>query len=530
MMQRLQVGVLDLVTKSPSNGLWGRLMNASFASIMTQSVAAWCEEAGHETRYVCYTGSEDLLAELPADSDVVFIGAFTQAAHLAYALSALFRQRGAVTVLGGPHARCYPEDAARYFDYVLGFTDKQLVAEVLKDRAPHRPAGVSLNARRQPVQLPGVRERWRYIEPLLAKSRGPRLVPMISSLGCPYTCSFCIDAEIEYQPFDPDQIREDLKFLLQKLERPRVAWYDPNFGVRFDEVLEAIEEAVPPGRISFAAESSLSLLSESRVQRLSRNGFEALLPGIESWYSLADKSKTGRSTGLDKVLQVSDHVNMLLRYVPYVQANFVLGLDCDEGPDPFELTKLFFDKTPGAFPAMSLLSSFGRAAPINLDLQRTGRVLPMPFHFLDNNSAMNVRPKNYPWPDFYDRVVDLRRHVFSWKAIGRRVRDNTSLMARVLNLVRAVSSEGFGRIRNDMELRRRFDSDVELRHFFEGESSALPAYYRNRVRSDLGAFWEMLPSGGLEHDPNAYLRGGATVGPVPRAGRMPQPGTAEAVV
>src|SRR2546430_10299500 len=30
-------------------------------------------------------------------------------------LSNLFRSRGAVTVLGGPHARCYPEDARQYF-------------------------------------------------------------------------------------------------------------------------------------------------------------------------------------------------------------------------------------------------------------------------------------------------------------------------------------------------------------------------------------------------------------------------------
>ena len=36
-------------------------------------------------------------------------------------------------------------------------------------------------------------------------------------------------------------------------------------------------------------------------------------------------------TGMDKVRQVSDHVNMILRYVPYVQTNFVLGMDTDEG-------------------------------------------------------------------------------------------------------------------------------------------------------------------------------------------------------
>jgi hypothetical protein len=77
---------------------------------------------------------------------------------------------------------------------------------------------------------------------------------------------------------------------------------------------------------------------------------------------------------LAKVRQVSEHVNLILKYIPYIQTNFVLGLDTDEGPDPFEVTKLFLNMTPGAFPAYSLLSAFGRAAPLNLDYQRSNRV------------------------------------------------------------------------------------------------------------------------------------------------------------
>ena len=38
-------------------------------------------------------------------------------------------RRGAVTVLGGPHARCYPEDAQKYYDYVLGFTEQNYNAQ-----------------------------------------------------------------------------------------------------------------------------------------------------------------------------------------------------------------------------------------------------------------------------------------------------------------------------------------------------------------------------------------------------------------
>jgi hypothetical protein len=504
-MRRLRVGVLDLMTKGPVRSLWGRIMQPNFASIMPQVIGVWCEEAGQDVRFVCYTGREDL-TELAADLDIVFIGAYTQSAQLAYALSNLYRKRGAVTVLGGPHARCYPEDAARYFDYVLGFTDQALVRDVLKDCAPHRPLGLQLAAARQPLQLPGVRQRWKFIEPTIAKAPALKLVPMIGSLGCPYTCSFCIDATVDYQALDTQQIREDLRFLLGQMARPRVGWHDPNFGVRFDEIMGVIEEAVPRDRIDFAAESSLSLLSEPHLRRLQANGFKAILPGIESWYSLGAKSKTGGATGLDKVKRVSDHVNTILRYIPYVQANFVLGLDTDEGEEPFELTKRFLDLTPGVFPAYSLLSAFGQAAPLNLDLQRQGRVLPTPFHFLDNNRAANVRPMNYSWASLYDHVIGLRKHSFSWRAVARRFQANRTSIPRWLNVVRALSSEGSGRIRYDSIVRRLLDIDVPFRRFIEGETTTLPAFYSDQVRKDLGPFWSALPEGALNHDPFAYLR------------------------
>src|SRR5437762_6417303 len=116
-MRKRRIGIIDLVSKGPTKALYARVMNANLASIMPQVIATWCEAEGHDVTHVCYTGFEDLVEELPAALDLVFIGAFTEAAQTAYALSNLFRSRGAVTALGGPHARCFPEDAAHYFDY-----------------------------------------------------------------------------------------------------------------------------------------------------------------------------------------------------------------------------------------------------------------------------------------------------------------------------------------------------------------------------------------------------------------------------
>lgn len=495
-----------MVTRAPTKALWARAMNANLASIMPQVVAVWCEAEGHDVTFVSYTGFENLVDELPTDVDLVFIGAFSQAALTSYALSALFRARGAVTVLGGPHARCYPEDSRKHFDYVLGFTDLTVIRDVLADCARHRPLGVHLAAKRQPATLPGIRDRWKFIEATIDKAPVLKLIGMLGSLGCPYTCSFCIDSVVPYQPLDFGEMTKDLQFLLQKQKRPRVGWHDPNFGVRFDDYMEAIEAAAPPDSIDFVAESSLSLLSEPHLERLRRNGFKALLPGIESWYDLGNKSKTGKRTGMDKVQDVSEHVNMILRYVPYIQTNFVLGLDGDAGAEPFELTKRFVDLSPGAFPGYSLLSAFGRAAPLNLEYQKADRVLGFPFHFLDNHHAMNVKPKNYTWSEFYDHVIDLTQYTFSWRAIANRYRANRTTIPKWMNVLRAVSTEGFGRIKYYKEVRKRLDTDVSFRRYFDQESDELPEFFVDRVRRELGPLYQWLPEGSMNHDPHAYLK------------------------
>ena len=480
-------------------------MNANLAGIMPQVAAVWCESEGHDVRYLCYTGREDILEELPDDMDLVIISAFSHAAMLAYALSALFRERGTLTCLGGPHARCYPQDAQKYFDYVLGFTDRELMREVLDDCQPHRPVGLHLSADKQPQALPGLQARWKFVEATLKKSPAFKIVPMLGSLGCPYTCSFCIDSEVPYQPLDFEELKGDLRFLLTKMKHPLVGWHDPNFGIRFNDYLDAIEEAVPQGSIRFIAESSLSILSEPHMKRMKRNGFGAMLPGIESWYDLGNKSKTGAKQGMDKVEQVSEHANMILGHVPYLQANFVLGLDGDEGAEPFELTKRFLDRTPGAFPGYSLLTAFGQAAPLNLEYQESQRVLGFPFHFLNNNHAMNVKPKNYEWPEFYDRVIDLSIYSFSRRAIRRRFLANRGPIPRFLNVVRAISSEGKGRIEFYRTVRAQLETDRGFRDYFEGESDRIPAFYTDRIKRDLGPLWDFLPEGAMYHNTNAYL-------------------------
>ncbi len=86
---------------------------------MPQIVGVWCKEEGHIVNYSIFTGSQAFKDLLFDKTDLVFIRSFTYTAQLAYALSNYFHSKGITTILGGPHARCYPDDACQYFYDVL---------------------------------------------------------------------------------------------------------------------------------------------------------------------------------------------------------------------------------------------------------------------------------------------------------------------------------------------------------------------------------------------------------------------------
>ena len=206
----------------------------------------------------------------------------------------------------------------------------------------------------------------------------------------------------------------------------------------------------------------------------SRPFFRASSPGS----ILGANQEPATAQGFEKVKRVAEHVNLILRHIPYVQTNFVLGLDGESGAEPFELTKHFVDRAPGALPGYSLLSAFGEAAPINLEYQRDHRVIGFPFHFLNNHGAMNIKPKNYSWPDFYEHVIDLTKHSFSPRALMRRFAATNAIVPRWMNLVRAISSEGYGRIRYYSTILHRLQTDASFRRYFEQESETLPIVLR----------------------------------------------------
>src|SRR5262249_50026826 len=104
----------------------------------------------------------------------------------------------------------------------------------------------------------------------------------------------------------------------------------------------------------------------------------------------------------------------------------------------------------------------------------------------------NVRPLHYSAAELYDRLIDLYRHAYSWRAITRRTSASLGRWGKVVNFTRSVD-EGRGFIDLHRQTRARMETDRELRAFYEGGRVAPPTSFMDDVKRQLGRYAALLP-------------------------------------
>ncbi|HWP36426.1 MAG TPA: hypothetical protein VNL18_02620 [Gemmatimonadales bacterium] len=494
----MRVGILDLLVPSVAHtaveALHNRLFKRQLASITPQAIAAWCRQLGHEAHYATYYGQSDPGDLLPRDAQVVFIAAFTQASALAYALAKRFRQAGALTVIGGPHARAFPLDCLRFFDLVVQDCDKDLIDDIL--RGSFDPPLI-VSSGRALREIPSVAERLPDIRTASFPRGRPTLlsnVPMLSSVGCPYRCDFCVDWNNPFALLPMDQLARDLHFVARRLPGTLVAWHDPNFAVKFDSVMEVMETVPPGARSPYLMGSSLTILRGARLRRLAETNCVYAAPGIESWADYSNKAGVGSRVGLEKLGNVAAHFEALHQYVPGLGACFIFGTDADAGSEPIDLTIEFLRRVPFVWPQMNIPMPYG-GTPMFDQLLAEGRILTaMPFSFY-YTPFLVIRLRNYTALEYYDEMLRFYSAVTSAPMTARRVWSTRRPGLKGVQLLRTLSMRDS---RSQLlRIRSRIARDRALSDFHDGRPAPLPAFYRAVSRRRLGPYAELLSDADL---------------------------------
>lgn len=488
-----KIGIIDIGSNINPNWLreaYSFLELKQYVSVTPQVVSVWCRQLGHDVYYATYYGLGDPLDRLPDDLDIVFISAHTHVAPLVYALSKVYRQRGIRTILGGPHAKSFPRNSLLHFDHVVIECDKQLVADLIDGQyEPH----TIVSSLKPYEDTATIQERMPELKASVFLRDRPyvfTIIPMLASMGCPYTCNFCMDWNTRYRPLSNDRLEEDLRFSSEHLPGAKLIFYDPNFGIRFDETLAVFDKIPAERRSPYAVESSLTILRPDRLAHLRETNCMAVAPGIESWNDYNNKAGVGKASGRDKMQRVAEQIDEIRGYVPFIQTNFILGLDTDVGSVPFDLTKEFLLRVPFVYPTFNIPMAF-RGTPLYAELEKEGRLLKtMPFNFYAV-PYLTIVLKNYNPIEYFERMVDLysllvSRHIFfeRWKA-------GTQFDVKFVNSYRVYGYRKM--LANMKETLRQLRTDRQFLKFHLGETPVVPDAYVRQYKRQLGRYAEIMP-------------------------------------
>jgi len=489
----MRIGILELMSAG-STGRWDHkvynyLVTKQYASIMPQAISVWCRNLGHEVFYATYFGNKDPKQLLPNDLDVVFISTYTQASALAYVLAKLYRKEKTLTVIGGPHAKQFPEDCLRFFDIVVVDCDKALITEILKDA----PRGEIITSGRTLGSIPGVQERMPEIRSstfLRGKPFRFTGIPLLTSTGCPNSCDFCIDWNNPYVLLSLDQLEEDMRYIFQHFPKVMIGLHDPNFAVKFEQVFDVLEKIPNRRRSTYIMETSLSILRRSRLERMKNIGNFYIIPGIESWTAYSSKVGAGSITDpREKLDKVIEHLNIIRPYVAGIQANFMFALDVDTGDEPIELTKEFASRVPFVMPNFNIPVPFGNTPLYEryLSEDRILTTIPFTFYYMP---YLVYTLKNYSPAGFYKKLIDVVSYISSGGMLLKRLMEAPAPVSSGYNLVKTLSNrQMIGRLRDILNL---LNTDKQFRAFHEHETDVLPEFYHRLYESQLGPYASLL--------------------------------------
>jgi hypothetical protein len=126
----------------------------------------------------------------------------------------------------------------------------------------------------------------RYIIPRSSTSGLLRFLPMLSSRGCPYGCSYCpypIGQGLKWRFRSPGNVVDEMEYLVRELGVEHILFRDPMFSMQQKRVVAICDEIVRRGlRVGWKCETRVDCLDEATIASMARAGCTGINFGVES--------------------------------------------------------------------------------------------------------------------------------------------------------------------------------------------------------------------------------------------------------
>lgn len=352
----------------------------------------------------------------------------------ALAISRLIKEKNqdCKIIWGGSHPTFFPEETIKnsLIDVVVNGEGEEAMLDIVNQKKPQEIDGITFRnngraivnkprALHDPARMPLF--DWELMPKEILNSL--KIVPSLTSRGCPHRCTFCINAILDYRwrPRTVEQVLEDLQIIKTKeyFKNKPLRFWDENFFVDIKRA-EAIIDGMIEKKIDLPWETTVranylkdGMIDDQFMAKLKKSGCYLLAFGAES--------------GSEKILkkiqkniipaEIINSAKLCLKYDIIPQYSFMIGLPGEKKED-MKATLRLIDKLISLSDKVQILGPQAfrpyPGSPLFAECVKSGWRSPSSLEEWSNyvqNELSYLNIKDFPWVKDKDYVESMEAYV-----------------------------------------------------------------------------------------------------------------------
>lgn len=321
------------------------------------NMAAVLERDGHEVRIMdCPVNNyiiSDILTEITNfEPEVIGIAAITVLANVTKELCEVIKNQfsGIYIILGGPHPTVMPNEVSEEMnaDIVIQGEADNIISDVVKNLEHYKKqgivkAGIAMKLDELPLPARHLLDMSKYTSLPNTYKKSPNTFQVMTSRGCPFTCTFCHDAKGVFRQRSVENVIMEIKHLQEKYGVKEIAFWDDIMTLnkawmyKFCEALE--KEKI---NLVWSCYTRLDLIDEPLLKAMKKAGCWNIFFGIEAGsQGLLDNIKKKMT-----VEQMANQVRLVKKVGIEIRGSFMIGLPGETPETARETIKYAIDLDP----------------------------------------------------------------------------------------------------------------------------------------------------------------------------------------
>jgi len=352
------------------------------------------KEDGYRVNFHLGTGDSLPWPEI-FKADLVGISTTTATCREAYQIAGLLKTADIPVVIGGIHATFLPDEALQFADYVVQgeaeYSFLPLIRAIEAGEEPRGISGVAYWRNGEKIYNQGLEKRIDIDTlpipdiTLLEHSEKMCSVPVITSRGCPYNCTFCCVTQMFGRRYRFRCTESVLKELTRYPGR-HIFFCDDNFTADPKRSKQLMREIIERDEIKIkswgAQVRADAAFDDELIDLMSRSGCSIVYIGFESINPETLKAYNKQQTAEE----IKESVKRFHEYGIRIHGMFVFGGDADTAESIRETTDFAIGARIDTVQFMVLTPMPG--TPFYNELEKEGRILTYDWSLYDGHHTV----------------------------------------------------------------------------------------------------------------------------------------------